>query len=543
MIKHCKTTLLLPLHEVICQCWQEGAVPQDTRDSKIITLYKNKGERNDCNNYRRISLLSIVGKVFARVILMRLQKLAERIYPESQCGLRAGRSTIDMIFSLRQLQEKCREQHMPLYIAFIDLTKSFDLVSRDGLFKVLPKIGCPPKLQSMIESFHTDTKGTVQFNGSSSEPFEIRNGVKQGCILAPTLFGIFFGLLLKHAFDTTTEGIYHRTRSDGRLFNLARLRAKTKVCEVLIRDMLFADDAAGVAHSRCGFSQACKDFGLAISLKKTNVLGQDTETPTVITIDDYELNAVCQFTYLGSTITDNQSLDAEIDKRIGQAASTLAHLTALVWTSPKLSVKTNMAVYSPVQGILLSRETMVCAAELYSLHCLCYQDIAAWQRDMDYTTDRREGSIHSTREASAVSWEYPGRTNADVLSRAGLPSMYNLLRKCRLRWLGHVRRMDDGRIPKYILYGELASHCSSVDKPQSVREDKHGSLQSSPRHPSVSGDTGLCRRVVQSTLPVLSGHCCMAARHGLHDGQERRLNTFHLRIIRRILGISWQDQR
>ena len=86
LIKHCKTPLLLPLHEVICQCWQEGAVPQDTRDSTIITLYKNKGERNDCNNYRGISLLSIVGKVFARVILIRLQKLAERIYLESQCG-------------------------------------------------------------------------------------------------------------------------------------------------------------------------------------------------------------------------------------------------------------------------------------------------------------------------------------------------------------------------------------------------------------------------------------------------------------------------
>ena len=83
----------------------------------------------------------------------------------------------------------------------------------------------------MIESFHSDTKGTVQFNGSASELFEIRSGVKRGCVLAPTLFGIFFGMLLKHAFDTTTEGIYLRTRSDGRLFNLARLRAKTKVRE------------------------------------------------------------------------------------------------------------------------------------------------------------------------------------------------------------------------------------------------------------------------------------------------------------------------
>ena len=150
--------------------------------------------------------------------------------------------------------------------------KAFDLVSRDGLFKVLPKIGCPPKLQSTIESFHTDTKGTVQFNGSFSEPFEIRSSVHQGCLM-----------LLKHVLNTATEGIYLRIRSDGRLFNIAHLRAKTKVCEVLIRDMLFADDAAVATHTQeellslvdC-FSQACKDFRLTISLKKTNVLGQDT---------------------------------------------------------------------------------------------------------------------------------------------------------------------------------------------------------------------------------------------------------------------------
>ena len=114
------------------------------RDAKIVTLYKNKGDRGDCNNFRGISLLSITGKVFARVVLNRLQKLAEKVYPESQCGFRASRSTIDMVFSVRQLQEKCREQRRPLYLAFIDLTKAFDLVSRTGLFALLQKIGCPP---------------------------------------------------------------------------------------------------------------------------------------------------------------------------------------------------------------------------------------------------------------------------------------------------------------------------------------------------------------------------------------------------------------
>ena len=247
LLKHCKITLLHSLHVLLSQCRQEGAVPQDMIDAKIITLFKNKGERSDCNNYRGISLLS---KVFAKVILIRLQKLAERVYLESQCGFRAGRPTIDMAFSLLQLQEKCGEQQMPLYNAFIDLTKAFDLVSRDGLFQILPKIGCSPKMQSMIESLHANMKRTVRFNDSSSRPFDIRSGVKQGCVLAPTLFGIYFALLLRHAFGTTSEGICLGTRSDGRLFNIGHLRAKTKVREVLIRDMLFADDATVTTHTQ-----------------------------------------------------------------------------------------------------------------------------------------------------------------------------------------------------------------------------------------------------------------------------------------------------
>ena len=96
-------------------------------DANVVIPYKNQGDRNDCNNYRSISLISIVGKVFARVVLKRLQVLAEQVYPESQSSFRANISTIDKVFSLRQLQEKCREQRQPLFVAFIDRTKTFDL--------------------------------------------------------------------------------------------------------------------------------------------------------------------------------------------------------------------------------------------------------------------------------------------------------------------------------------------------------------------------------------------------------------------------------
>ncbi|KAK7102272.1 hypothetical protein V1264_020516 [Littorina saxatilis] len=300
IVKCAKSQALGHLHELLVHCWEEGKVPHDMRDSNIVTLYKNKGDRSDCNNHRDISLLSVVGKWFARVVLSRLQKFADRVYPESQCGFRSERSTIDMIVSLRQLQEKCREQRQPLYIAFIDLTKAFDLVSRVGLFKVLERIGCPHRRLSMIESFHTDMKGVVQFDGSSSAPFEVKSGVKQEFMLAPTLFGIYFAVMLKHAFRTSTDGIYLHTRSDGKLFSLSRLKEKTKNRKTLIRDMLFADDAALKTHKEerlmNNFSGACQDFGLTISLKKTNIVGQDTECPPIITINNYKLDVVNEFT-------------------------------------------------------------------------------------------------------------------------------------------------------------------------------------------------------------------------------------------------------
>ena len=104
-------------------------------------------------------------------------------------------------------------------------------MSTDGLFKVLAKIACPFNLLSIVKSFHDNMKGTVLYEGATSDPFNIFSGVKQGCVLAPTLFGIFFVTLLKCAFGESTEGIYLQTRSDGNPFKLSRLRAETRVYE------------------------------------------------------------------------------------------------------------------------------------------------------------------------------------------------------------------------------------------------------------------------------------------------------------------------
>ena len=150
-------------------------------------------------------------------------------------GFRSGRGTADMVFAYRQLQEKCIEQNQPLYTVFVDLTKAFDTVSRDGLWKLLHKIGCPERIITIIRAFHDGMKGRVFDNGNFSEPFSISNGAKQGCVLVPTLFGIVFALMLQYAFRELDLGVYLQVRCDGGVFNLRRFLARTKITEFLIR--------------------------------------------------------------------------------------------------------------------------------------------------------------------------------------------------------------------------------------------------------------------------------------------------------------------
>ena len=421
VLKSSKETLLKPLHDLLCACWEQGHIPQDMRDAKIVTLYKNKGDRNDCNNYRGISLLSIVGKAFARVVLGRLQILASNVYPESQCGFRTGRSTMDMIFSLRQLQEKCIELQKALFIAFIDLTKAFDLVSRSGLFNILRKIGCPPRLLSIIECFHNNMHSTVFFDGTTSEPFPVSSGVKQGCVLAPTLFGIFFSVLLRHAFDKCTEGVSIHTRADGNLFNIARLRAKSKVETVLIRELLFADDAALTSHTEAGlqqlvnrFSEACTEFGLTISLSKTNIMRQGIDYQPNISINGHNLDVVDDYVYLGSNISSTLSLDKEVSTRIGKAAAVMASLNKRVWDNAHLTESTKMSV---CQACVLS--TLLYGSE-------------TWAPYAKQTRQLNSFHMRCLRKTLHIKW-HDKVTNVEVLKQSHMMSTHSILSERRLK--------------------------------------------------------------------------------------------------------------
>ena len=436
------------LYLIFKQIWQSETIPQDFKDASIIHLYKRKGNRQVCDNHRGISLLSIAGKIFARILLNRLTAhLDEDLLPESQCGFRKKRGTTDMVFAARQLQEKSQEQHCDLYSAFIDLTKAFDTVSREGLWRIMAKYGCPKKFISIVRQLHDGMQARVQENGELSDPFPVTNGVKQGCVLAPTLFSIMFSAMLTDAFRDSDLGVDVKYRIDGKLFNLRRLQAKTKVKSHTIRDLLFADDCALNASSETElqnsidrFSEACSNFGLTINTEKTEIMYQPAPgkiyIEPLIKINGEKINVVNRFTYLGSTLSQSVNIDDEVDARISKASSTFGRLYSNVWHRSGISLQTKLKVYRAVvlPVLLYASETWTVyrrhAKKLNHFHTICLRKVLniRWQDKIPDTT---------------------------ILDRAGIPSIDTILMQAQIRWAGHLVRMPDHRLPKILFYGEI----------------------------------------------------------------------------------------
>ena len=162
------------------------------------------------------------------------------------------------------------------------------------------------------------------------------------------------------------------------------------------------------------FSQACDAFGLIISQKKTQVMGQDTGTPPDIRLSDQALEVAHDFVYLGSSISDSLSLDTELDRRIGKAATTVSRLNKRVWTNVKLSEHTRVQVY----------KACVVSTLLYGSE--------AWT--MRAKQEHKLNAFHTRclRRILGITWQ-DKVTNTSVLDRAMVSSMHSLLKQRRLR--------------------------------------------------------------------------------------------------------------
>ena len=186
-----------------------------------------------------------------------------------------------MVFSLRQIQEKCTEQNLELYAVFIAFTEAFDTVLREGLRSVLKKFSFTEKVINLIKALHVGMQAKVVQGRDTSNEFGVTNGFKQGCVLAPTLLSLYLTAMLEVAFKDVHEGIYIQTRLGADLFNVTQFKSKSYTTKQLFREMLFADDSVLVAHSAADmqvlldhFAKAAAQFSLKINIQTTECLFQ-----------------------------------------------------------------------------------------------------------------------------------------------------------------------------------------------------------------------------------------------------------------------------
>ena len=184
----------------VYKIWKTGEWPTTWTQSLVITLPK-KGNLQLCQNYRTISLISHPSKVMLKIILNRLQPQAEAITAEEQAGFRTGRNTTEQIYNLRIIGEKYLQHSQNLYHVIINFKKAFDRVWHEALWATMRKYNINASIIRTIESLNDKAQSAVLFSGSTGEWFRTTVGVRQGCLLSPTLLNIFLERIMCEALD------------------------------------------------------------------------------------------------------------------------------------------------------------------------------------------------------------------------------------------------------------------------------------------------------------------------------------------------------
>ena len=254
--------------------------------------------------------------------------------------------------------------------------------------------------------------------------------------------------MLEEAFRDTEEGVYIQSRQGADLFNVAHFRAKTKSTLIRTRELLYADDSALIAHSAeeiqrmmNAFSDASRKFGLKINIKKTEVLYQPNAMKTdqaEIMVDGTRLNSVPEFTYLGSTISKDGRIDAEIQKRMAKASASFGRLRQCLWNNHHVSLRVKGKIY---RAVVIS--TLLYGAESWTVYRRHMKKLHAFM-------------MRHLRSVMKITWK-DKVPNKVILQQTGLPSMEDLLIRKNLRWTGHVMRMPQDRLPKQVLFSQLPS--------------------------------------------------------------------------------------
>ena len=255
----CNSDFLGLLLDLMHTAWRESKVPRDWVNAVVVPIPK-KGDLHNCDNWRGIALLDVVGKVMAWILQTKLQDLAEEVLPETQCGFRKGRSCSDMIFTVCQIIEKSWEHRTKSFLSFIDLKKAYDSVPRDAMWLALRVLRVPGKTVQPICSFHSGMEANICVEGELLEEISVENGLRLGCCMAPVLFNLYTCLLMECWAARVEEhdgvGIQLKYKMDKKLFRKYTRNAEQRK----IAECLFADDGALLSSTRAGAESAVSEY-------------------------------------------------------------------------------------------------------------------------------------------------------------------------------------------------------------------------------------------------------------------------------------------
>ena len=397
--------------------------PQQWSDLDIVTLPK-KGDLGYAENYRGISLSSIVAKTINRLILNRIKAALDHKLRTNQNGFRSGRSTIAQILALRRIIEGVKERNLKAVLLFIDFKKAFDSVHRGMMMKILRAYGIPDELVNAISKLYEGTRARVLSPDGETDYFEILAGVLQGDTLAPYLFVIVIDFIMRKTIGDDSERLgFHLTKRKSR-----------RVGPVVITDLDFADDIALITHEidqaqelLTRLEQEAAKIGLHLNSKKTEgMLYNQDIIKDIIADDGRKIKVVEDFKYLGAH-AESSERDIKIRKALAWVA---CHKMQKVWRSRlKKHLKRRLFIATVESVLLYGSSTWTLTKSM--------------EKSLDGTYTRM------LRMALNVSWR-EHKTNEELYEN--LPKISRKIAERRCRLAGHCVRHTEEEASKTVLW-------------------------------------------------------------------------------------------
>jgi hypothetical protein len=298
MLKGGNSEVLSFLVKLYNKVFNSGIYPDDWSKAIVVPIHK-KGNTEQTDNYRGISLINTVSKCYSNILNKRLYTWLEENnkITENQAGFRQQYSTADQIFNLyAAIQKGMCKKGSKVYVAFVDFRKAFDSVNRTKLLNTIYKEGIMGKFFCAIKAMYNSLTSCIRLNGEYSHFFNCPVGVRQGCVLSPTLFSLFINQLANYINENGVHGV----------------QFLPNYLELFI--LLFADDVALISTTPRGLQnqldllKACCDrINLKVNEDKTKIivfrkggyLGQRERW----FFEGKELEVVNKYCYLGYNFT------------------------------------------------------------------------------------------------------------------------------------------------------------------------------------------------------------------------------------------------